>query len=228
MSVKEQKQRAAEAALAHVKNGMTIGIGTGSTVDIFIDILAKKVAKEKLSIKTVTSSYGSLQRLQAAGLIVENLASISGIPVAIDGADEVNPQLVLIKGGGAALLQEKILAETAEQFIVIVDQGKLVQQLGAKTPVPVEILPAALSISIKRIQQLGGKPTLRQAQKKAGPLITDNGNFILDAKFPAITDPIQLEKSLNAIPGVLENGIFPVQASIVYIGQEKGVKKLQR
>jgi len=216
------------AALAHVKDGMTIGIGTGSTVDIFIDILAEKVAKEKLSLKTVTSSYGSLHRLQAAGLIVENLSSISSIPITIDGADEVNPQLVLIKGGGAALLQEKILAETAEQNIIIVDQGKLVQQLGAKTPVPVEILPVALSISIKRIQQLGGKPTLRQAQKKAGPLITDNGNFILDVKFAEIKDPIQLEKSLNAIPGVLENGIFPVQASIVYIGQEKGVKKLER
>lgn len=228
MTVKEQKRRAAEAALVHVTDGMILGIGTGSTVDIFIDILAEKVAKEKLTLRAVPSSYGTLHRLQAAGLMVENLANVSTIPLAIDGADEVDPQLALIKGGGAALLREKILAEAAEQFIIIVDQGKLVQQLGTKMPVPVEVLPAALSVSIKCIQLLGGTPTLRLAQKKAGPLITDNGNFILDVKFPVIADPIQLDKSLNAIPGVLETGLFPVQADMVYIGKAKGVKQLAR
>jgi ribose 5-phosphate isomerase A len=228
VSVKEQKRRAAEAALTHVKDGMILGIGTGSTVDIFIDILARKIAKEKLNLTAVPSSYGTLHRLQAIGITVENLAKISTIPLTIDGADEVDPQLALIKGGGAALLREKILAEAAEQFIVIVDQGKIVQKLGAKMPVPVEVLPAALSISITRIKQLGGTPTLRMAQKKAGPLITDNGNFIVDVKFPSISDPTLLDKNLNAIPGVLETGIFPFQADMVYIGNDKGAKKIER
>ena len=227
MTIIEQKRRAAEAALAHVKDGMVLGVGTGSTVDIFIDLLAAKVVAEKVSILTVPSSFATEQRLRAAGFQLKPLNGVSEVPLVIDGADEVDKQLALIKGGGAALLREKILAEAASELIIIVDNGKLVPQLGKKMPVPLEVLPAAFSLVTERIRTIGGSPSLRQAERKAGPVITDNGNFIIDAKFPGISNPVDMEKRLNAIPGVLDNGLFPNQADIVYVGEDKGVKRLQ-
>jgi ribose 5-phosphate isomerase A len=228
VTVAEQKRRAAEAALKHVTDGMTLGVGTGSTVDIFIDLLAEKVAAEKLSIRTLSSSYGTSHRLRAAGLAVDCLGSVATVSLTVDGADEVDPQLALIKGGGGAFLREKILAEAAEQLVIIVDQSKLVKQLGTKSPVPVEVLPVALASATLRINQLGGSPMLRQGEGKAGPVITDNGNFVLDVKFPKIGDPAGLDLRLKAIPGVLETGLFPDQANIVYVGSERGVTRLAR
>lgn len=228
MTVTEQKSRAAEAALKHVANGMTVGIGTGSTVDVFIELLAKRVAREKLSIRTLSSSYGTSHRLRAAGIAVDCLGSVATIPLTVDGADEVDPQLALIKGGGGAFLREKILAEAAEQLVIIVDQSKLVKQLGTKNPVPVEVLPVALSSASARIAQLGGSPVIRQADGKAGPVITDNGNFILDVTFPKIENPSGLDSRLKAIPGILGTGLFPDQADVVYVGSERGVSRLTR
>ncbi len=226
MAAIDEKRRAAEAALVHVTDGMTLGVGTGSTVDIFIDLLIEKVAADKISIVTVPSSFATGHRLRAAGFRVECLTSISTIPLAIDGADEVDSQLALIKGGGAALLREKILAETAEEFIVIVDQGKLVSKLGVKMPVPVEVIPPALSLSLKRIRELGGTPKVRQAHRKAGPVITDNGNFIVDVTFSEIIDAAQLDCQLISIPGVLETGLFPHQTNAVYVGTDSDIKRL--
>ncbi len=120
------------------------------------------------------------------------------------------------------------MAEVAQQVVIIIDSAKLVEALGTRVPVPVEVLPEALAFSMERIQRLGGSPMLRRAERKAGPLITDNGNFILDVTFPKISNPGKLESQLNAIPGVLENGLFPTQADIVYVGQEKGAQLLQR
>jgi len=228
VTVTEQKRRAAEAALKHVTDGMTLGVGTGSTVDVFIDLLAEKVAAEKLSIRTLSSSYGTSHRLRAAGLAVDCLGSVATVSLTVDGADEVDSQLALIKGGGGAFLREKILAEAAKQLVIIVDQSKLVKQLGTKSPVPVEVLPVALASATVRITQLGGSPALRQGEGKAGPVITDNGNFILDVKFPKISDPAGLDSRLTAIPGVLETGLFPDQADIVYVGNERGVSRLAR
>lgn len=228
MTVTEQKRRAAEAALKHVTDGMTLGVGTGSTVDVFIDLLAEKVATEKLFIRTLASSYGTSHRLRAAGIAVDCLGSVATIPLTVDGADEVDPQLALIKGGGGAFLREKILAEAAQELVIIVDQSKLVKQLGTKNPVPVEVLPVALSSVTARINRLGGSPALRQAEGKAGPVITDNGNFILDVVFHKISDPAGLDSQLKAIPGVLETGLFPDQADIVYVGTERGVSRLAR
>jgi ribose 5-phosphate isomerase A len=197
-------------------------------VEFFIDLLAERVASEKLSITTVPSSYATELRLHDAGLHTLPLGSVTSLALAVDGADEVDPKLALIKGGGAALFREKILAAIAQQFIIIIDSGKLVKKLGARTALPVEVLPAALAFTMNRIQQLGGSPLLRQAQRKAGPVITDNGNFILDVTFPEISNPAQLEKELNTIPGVIENGLFPGYADIVYVGEDKGVTLLQR
>jgi ribose 5-phosphate isomerase A len=207
---------------------MTLGIGTGSTVDVFINLLAEKVVAESLSIRTVSSSYGTSHRLRAAGLAVDCLGSVATVLLTIDGADEVDPQLALIKGGGGAFLREKILAEAAKQLVIIVDQSKLVKQLGTKNPVPVEVLPVALALATARITKLGGSPELRQAEGKAGPVITDNGNFILDVMFPKISDPAGLDSRLKTIPGVLETGLFPDQADIVYVGNERGVSRLAR
>jgi ribose 5-phosphate isomerase A len=228
MTVKDEKRRAAEAALAQVTDGMTLGVGTGSTVEIFIDLLAEKVGAEKMSIITVPSSFATGHRLRAAGFRVECLTSISTLPLAVDGADEVDKGLALIKGGGAALLREKILAEAAQELVIIVNEGKLVEKLGVKTPVPVEVIPPGLSLSLKRIKQLGGTPKVRQAQRKAGPVITDNGNFIVDATFPEITDAAQMDARLISIPGVIETGLFPHQASSVYVGTDSDVKRLTR
>ena len=228
LTVDEEKRFAAEAAVTHISDGMCLGVGTGSTVEIFIDLLVEKIASENITITAVPSSYATELRLHDVGITTVPLGAVTSLACAVDGADEVDPNLALIKGGGAALLREKILAEAAQQLIIIVDSSKLVDILGTKVPIPVEVLPAALALSIDRIQRLGGSPMLRQAQRKAGPVITDNGNFIIDVSFPQITDPRQLDSQLNAIPGVIENGLFPTQADVVYVGQEKGAKLLTR
>jgi ribose 5-phosphate isomerase A len=228
MTVVEEKRLAAEAAINHVSDGMCLGVGTGSTVEIFIDLLVEKIAAENIAITAVPTSYATQLRLLDAGIPMISLCCVTSLACAVDGADEVDSNLALIKGGGAALLREKILAEAAQQLVIIVDSKKIVERLGTRMAVPVEVLPEALALAIDRIQQLGGSPLLRQAQRKAGPIITDNGNFILDVTFPKITNPTELDRNLNAIPGVIENGLFPHQANVVYVGQKKGVKILQR
>ena len=228
MTSAEEKRLAAEAAINHVSDGMCLGVGTGSTVELFIDLLVEKVAAENISITTVPSSYATELRLHDAGITTLPLGRVTSLACAVDGADEVDTKLALIKGGGAALLREKILAAAAQQLIIIVDSAKLVDKLGTRMPVPVEILPDALALTMDRIQQLGGSPMLRQADRKAGPIITDNGNFILDVTFPQIPNPARLEERLNAIPGVLENGLFPTYADVVYVGKGKGATLLQR
>lgn len=228
MTVDDQKRQAAQAALNHLSDGICLGVGTGSTVEIFIDLLVEKVNSENLSITTVPSSHATELRLHDVGLSTVPLGSATSLALAVDGADEVDPKLNLIKGGGAALLREKILASLAQQLIIIVDKRKLVKKLGTTMPVPVEILPEALTFTMDQIQHVGGSPMLRQGERKAGPVITDNGNFIIDVTFSDIPNPAKLEKQLNAIPGILENGIFPDHADLVYIGTDKGVKQLQR
>jgi ribose 5-phosphate isomerase A len=228
LTVDQEKRFAAEAAISHVSDGMCLGVGTGSTVEVFIELLVERIASENINITAVPSSHATELRLHDVGISTVPLGAVTSLPCAVDGADEVDPQLALIKGGGAALLREKILADAADQLVIIVDSAKLVDQLGTKMAVPVEVLPEALALSMNRIQLLGGSPMLRQAQRKAGPLITDNGNFILDVTFPQIRNPAKLDAQLNAIPGVLENGLFPTQADVVYVGQEKGAKLLER
>ncbi len=226
--VDEEKRFAAEAAINHVSDGICLGVGTGSTVEIFIDLLVEKIATENITLTAVPSSYATQLRLHDAGITTVPLGAVTSLACAVDGADEVDAKLALIKGGGAALLREKILAEAANQVVIIVDSAKLVDKLGTRMPVPVEVLPDALALSMDRIQRLGGSPMLRQGERKAGPVITDNGNFILDVTFQKISDSRKLESQLNAIPGVIENGLFPTQADVVYVGQAKGVQLLER
>lgn len=206
----QQKQNAAEQALAYVENGMIIGVGTGSTVNFFIEALKK--IKNKIE-GAVSSSRASTERLRAAGIPLVDLNSVSALPIYVDGADEVNEHHYMIKGGGGALTQEKIVAAVSKKFICVVSADKVVSILG-KFPLPVEVIPMARSYVAREIVKLGGNPVYRVG------FITDNGNAILDVHGMHILDPIALEQKLNQIAGVVTNGIFAIRkADVVLIGK---------
>jgi len=224
----KQKKLAAIAALEHIENDQVIGIGSGSTVEYFIKILKDRIFTEKLKIQAVPTSY------QSAFLLIQNkipLTTLNEHPeldLAIDGADEIDPELNLIKGGGAALTQEKIVDSMAKKFIVIADESKKVNKLGEKMPIPIEVIPLSLETVLLRLRKMGFTCTLREAIKKLGPVITDNGNFIVDGVIDDIQNPKKIELEINGIPGVVENGLFIEMTHIAYIGSEKGIIKLVR
>ncbi|MCM3724627.1 ribose-5-phosphate isomerase RpiA [Neobacillus cucumis] len=190
---------------------MVIGLGTGSTVYYTITKLGALI-KEGLSIKAIPSSKQKEKLAIELGIPLVNFNEIEEIDVAIDGADEVNPELILIKGGGGALLREKIIAKTANTFIVVADSHKMVGKLGS-FPLPVEVVPFGFEMTRKHIQKIGASPRLRQ--NNGVPYQTDNGNYIFDCTFPDITNPEDLERGLNLIPGVVDNGLFVGMADIV-------------
>lgn len=194
----ELKINAAKAAMAYIKDDMIIGVGTGSTVNCFIDELAK--IKHRVDA-CVASSNATEQRLKQAGIPVISLNSASSVSIYVDGADEVNARREMIKGGGGALTREKILASASTVFICIADESKLVNRLG-QFPLAVEVIPMARSYVAREIVKLGGSPQYRENFE------TDNGNIILDVYYLDIQVPIQLEEAINLIPGVVENGIF--------------------
>ena len=214
------KQAVAKAALDYVAERLTpdsvIGVGTGSTANYFIDALA--ALKNDLNA-TVASSEESAGRLKAHGIPVVDLNSVGEVSVYVDGADECNEYLQLIKGGGAALTREKIVAAASREFVCIADSSKWVQVLG-KFPLPVEVIPMARSHVARQIVKLGGDPVWREG------VITDNGNLILDVHNMSIVDPRQLETELNQIAGVVTNGLFALRpADLLLLGTEKGVER---
>ena len=209
------KQAAARAALEFVQPGKVLGVGTGSTVNFLIDELA---AKRIPIAGTVSSSVGSTERLKAAGIPVLDLNDVGTIDTYIDGADETNHRRQLIKGGGAALTREKIIAAAARRFVCIADEGKLVEVLGA-FPLPVEVIPMARAYVARELTRLGGRPVWREK------VATDNGNHILDVHDLRITDPIALESSINQITGVVTVGLFAARpADLVILGGPAGVR----
>ncbi|STX44712.1 ribose 5-phosphate isomerase A [Legionella donaldsonii] len=209
------KAQAAKAALAYVDDNMIIGVGTGSTVNYFINELA--TIKHRIDA-CVASSKATESRLRAAGIPVIDLNSASDLPLYVDGADEVNERYEMIKGGGGALTGEKIVATVARQFICIVDESKLVKHLGS-FPLAVEVLPMARSYVAREIVKLGGDPEYREG------FISDHGNIILDVYNLEITDARRLEDTINCIPGVVENGLFAKRlADKVLVASENGVK----
>lgn len=218
MKTKETlKQAAAQAALEYVKDGI-IGVGTGSTVNYFIDTLATLKGKFE---GAVSSSEETTKRLKAHGIAVLDLNAVGQIPVYIDGADEINPHLQLIKGGGGALTREKILASAARQFICIADQSKYVAMLG-QFPLAIEVIPMARSYVARQLVKLGGTPSYREH------FVTDNGNVILDIYNLSFTDPIALEQTINHIAGVVAHGLFAERpADVVLLADEQGVKRLK-
>lgn len=214
------KQEVGRAAAERVSSDSIVGLGTGSTTAFAIQYLGERLQSGELTnIKGVTTSFQAIVLARKYGIPVVSLDEVDRIDVAIDGADEVDPQKNLIKGGGAAHTQEKIVDSLAEQFIVVVDSGKLVNSLGSTFLLPVEVIPMAVSPVMRAIEALGGQPTLRMGVKKAGPVVTDQGNLVIDVKFDSIDDPAALESTLNNIPGVLENGLFVGVADVVLVGE---------
>ena len=217
MNSDQKKQQAAIAALAYIEENTIIGVGTGSTVNHFIDALAAR----KLRIQgAVSSSEASTERMKKHGIEVFDLNSAGDLDVYIDGADESDGQLRLIKGGGAALTREKIVAAAPRRFICIADDSKLVEVLG-KFPLPVEVIPMARSYVARRLRALGGRPVWREG------VITDNGNQILDVHDLRITDPVALEDAINQIAGVVTVGLFARRpADVLILGTDAGPKTL--
>jgi ribose 5-phosphate isomerase A len=220
MDQNAQKKAAAEAALVYIDDDMVVGVGTGSTVNFFIDALASKRARIK---SAVASSEASARRLRDLKIPVVELNDTDGCDVYVDGADEVTEHLAMIKGGGAALTREKIVAAASRKFVCIADAGKLVGVLG-KFALPVEVIPMARSFVARRLVKLtGGVPELR-----AG-VTTDNGNLIIDVRGLAIVRPMQMETDIGLIAGVVENGIFALRpADVLLLGTDQGVRTLDR
>ncbi|MGE5520095.1 MAG: ribose-5-phosphate isomerase RpiA [Candidatus Dadabacteria bacterium] len=200
----EAKRKAAEKATEYAQNGMIIGLGTGSTSKWAIQRLGERI-KEGLEIKAVASSIDSEKLAKSMGIPLIDFSEISSIDLTIDGADEVDKECNLIKGGGGALLREKILAYNSKNFIVIVDESKQVDTLG-KFPLPVEVVPFAIDFTIKQLKYLGCEATVRK--KNGSNFITDNQNLLLDCQFSKITQPAMLNELLHLIPGVVETGLF--------------------
>lgn len=216
------KQEVGRAAAQRVKSNTIVGLGTGSTTAYAIQFIGERLQSGELeNIKGVPTSFQARVLAKQYGIPLTTLDEVDKIHVAIDGADEVDPQKNLIKGGGAAHTQEKIVDALADEFIVVVDSGKLVDKLGSTFLLPVEVIPLAVTPVMKALEKLGGKPSLRMGVKKAGPVVSDQGNLIVDVKFDSIPDPAGLEKTINNIPGVLENGLFVGVATLILVGEVK-------
>ena len=225
----DAKQRAGLKAAAEVRDGMIVGLGTGSTATWFVRELGRRIREEDLSILAVSSSLACSLLAKSEGVPLVPPDQIDRIDLYADGADEIAPAKWLIKGRGAAMVGEKLLAQACDRFLVIADESKLVRKLGAKFPVPVEVMPPAARLAGKGIEALGGTPTLRMAPGgKDGPVVSDNGNLILDVVFGGEPDWPALDDGLNALPGVVGHGLFLRYAakSTVLIGSPDGVRVL--
>ncbi|MGC1245034.1 MAG: ribose-5-phosphate isomerase RpiA [Spirulinaceae cyanobacterium] len=218
--VKVMKQEVGKAAAALVESDSIVGLGTGSTTAFAIEYLGERLKSGEIKIIVgVPTSFQAEVLAKKYGIPLTSLDAIDHIDIAIDGADEVDPQKNLIKGGGAAHTREKVVDSLATKFVVVVDSGKLVEKLGSSFLLPVEVIPMAVTPAMRAIEKLGGKPELRMGVKKAGPVVTDQGNLVFDVKFDSITDPANLEKTINNIPGVLENGLFVGVTDVVLVGE---------
>ena len=215
------KQIVADAAIKKVKSNMIIGLGSGSTAALMIKSLADEIRSGRLqNIKGVATSFQSEVLALELDIPLIDLASVSQIDLAIDGADEVDPRFQLIKGGGACHVREKLVASKANKLLIVVDETKMVQNLNQSFPLPVEVLPNAWKQVKEVISEINGSSTLRMATKKAGPVVTDQGNLVLDVLFKnGIKNPKEIELSINNIPGVLENGLFVDLTDEVLVGK---------
>ncbi len=218
--VKIMKQEVGKAAADRVKSNSIVGLGTGSTTAYAIEYIGERLSKGELTnIVGIPTSFQAEVLAKKYGIPLTTLDAVDHIDVAIDGADEVDPQKNLIKGGGAAHTREKVVDALADEFVVVVDSGKLTDKLGSTFLLPVEVIPMAITPVMNALSKLGGKPELRMGIKKAGPVVTDQGNLVVDVKFDSIDNPEELEKTINNIPGVLENGLFVGVADIVLVGE---------
>ena len=219
-TVKLMKQEVGRAAAAMVESNTIVGLGTGSTTAYAIQFIGERLAAGEIeNIVGIPTSFQAEVLSKQYGIPLVGLDAVDHIDLAIDGADEVDPNKNLIKGGGAAHTREKVVDALANKFVVVVDSGKLVDSLGSTFLLPVEVIPMAITPVMRQLEALGGKPELRMGVKKAGPVVTDEGNLVVDLKFESIADPAALEIAINNIPGVLENGLFVGVADTILVGE---------
>jgi ribose 5-phosphate isomerase A len=227
--IQEAKRKAALEAVKHVKDGFIVGLGSGSTAAFAIEALGVRVKQEKLRVMGVPTSYQAFLLAVECGIPITTLDEHPEIDVTIDGADQVTPELYLIKGMGAALVREKIVAEASKLNIIIADEKKRVKRLGENGQVvPIEVLPFAISPVKRKIVAAGGQPVLREGKGKLGPVITDNGNAILDSYFGEIGNPAELAVKLKMIAGVVETGLFVGLTDVAYVGTSDAVEKIEK
>ncbi len=208
-------------AISQIKDSHTIGLGSGRTMTCVIQELGKLVMKNGLDLKVVPSSYQAEILAIQNGLKVIKWTGENRVDIAIDGADQVEiKNLNMIKGGGAALTREKILDSNAKELIIVIDEKKLTDSLGLNQPVPIEIIPFGYETVFKEVKKLGGRPILRESNRKVGPVITDNCNFIADVHFNSIEHPKRLESDLKLLPGVIESGLFIEMANKIYVAKK--------
>jgi ribose 5-phosphate isomerase A len=218
------KQRVALHAANLVEQDMIVGLGTGSTANFFIEALAKRCKTEKLTIHTVSSSAISEIKAREAGLSVLSIAELDALDMYVDGADEVTPDLTLLKGRGQDLVNEKLLASAADQFFVLVDESKLVDHIGQNFPVPVEVMPQAWRLVLTQLKQQGGQGQLRLNASGDNVAVTASGSLVLDMQFKQM-DSLELTMILDTIPGIVEHGVFSDTASAIFIGGESEVEE---
>jgi len=227
--IEQAKKNAALEAVKHVKDGFIVGLGSGSTAAFAIQEIGKIIQRKGWKILGVPTSHQTFLLAVDCGIPITTLNEHPKLDLTIDGADQIDPELNMIKGMGGALTREKIVASSSKQNVIVADETKLVKKLGTNHPVPVEVIPFATSNVLSKIRVMGGKAVLRLSPGKIDPVVTDNGNFILDVNFgPIRLDLHQLNTQLKLIPGVVETGFFLDMAHIAYIGGSKGVQRLQR
>ena len=223
------KRAAAKEAVKRVEDGFVLGLGSGSTAAYAIREIGKRIREEKLKVWAVPTSYQALLLATENHIPLTTLYEHPEIDLTIDGADQIDAELNMIKGGGGALTREKIVASASKKVIIVADETKLVKKLGVNNcPVPVEVLPFAVSYVAREIEKLGGKPVLRKSESKVGPTVTDNGNFVIDAYFGSIETPDKLHAKLKSVSGVIENGLFIDIADIVILGGKEGIREIKK
>jgi ribose 5-phosphate isomerase A len=227
--IEKAKKNAALEAVKHVKDGFIVGLGSGSTAAYAIEEIGNRIKHEALRVFGVPTSYQALLLAVKHRIQITTLEEHPTLDLTIDGADQIDEELNLIKGMGGALAREKIVAFASKELVIVADESKKVKVLGESNhPVPVEVLPFAASIVMRKMREIGGKPVLREGTGKVGPVITDNGNVIIDVEFGLIRDPMKLERRLKEFPGVVETGLFVKMAKLAYLGKRSGLEKMEK
>ena len=229
IEIEETKKNAALEAVKHVKDNFVVGLGSGSTAAYAIEEIGNRIRNERLRILGVPTSYQAFMLAIKHRITITTLDEHPTLDLVIDGADQIDQDLNLIKGMGGALTREKIVASASRRLIIIADENKKVKILGESNhPIPIEVIPFSARLVIRKIEEMGGIPAIREGNGKVGPVITDNGNIIIDARFGPVTNPAELECRLKSIVGVVETGLFVRMANTVYIGKHSGVEKLEK
>ncbi len=227
--IEEAKRNAALAAVKHVKDNFVIGLGSGSTAAYAIEEIGNRIRRKEIRVSAVPTSYQAFMLAVKHGIPITTLEEHPILDLTIDGADQIDDELNLIKGMGGALTREKIVASASKKLVIVADERKKVKFLGENNhPVPIEVIPFATPIVMHKIKEMGGKLFLRESNTKVGPVITDNGNVIIDADFGLVHEPAELNRKLKVLPGVVETGLFVKMADLIYLGERSGVRKLEK